>query len=118
MQLTDKELITALEAALSIFREEIDPDITAARILTLLATTQHPGCPQAEMERYVKGMSTSGISRNILDWSEVNNKREPGPNFILAKPDPTFRKRHLLYPTDRAWAFLSRVTAAVNKRLG
>lgn len=117
MQLTQKDLTSILTTALQAFREEIDPDITATRILTLLAVADAPGIQQVDLERALGGAASSTVSRNILDLSSYKRNREPGPDFLEQRPDPMYRKRNLVYPTTKALHWLSALTQRVNRKL-
>lgn len=117
MEITQEQLIAILQSALGAFREEFDSDITAARILTLLSIVQHPGMQQRDLTTFVKGLSQSAASRNILDWSDVNSARKAGPGFVEQRTDPMFRKRNLLYPTSKGHEFVKRLTNAVSASL-
>jgi len=117
VELTKDQLITVLMTALECFRADFDPDITAARINTLLAVSKESGMQQVDVARFVKGLSTSGISRNVMDWSELDTKRRPGPEFVQQRPDPQFRRRNLLFVTPKGSHFLDRLTNHINKAL-
>jgi DNA-binding MarR family transcriptional regulator len=115
-ELSTDELLSVLATALEYFRDT-DDDITAARIGTLIAVAQNPAIQQVDVADFVKGLSTSGISRNVLDWSELDTKRRPGPDFINQRADPEYRRRNLLHLTPKGHLFLERLTVAVNKGL-
>lgn len=117
MTLSKHDLIEVLTAALSSFREEFDSEITASRILTLLAVSENPGIQQVDVERYVRGLSASAVSRNILDWSDVTTNRKPGPGFLEQRPDPEYRRRNIVYPTAKALHWLEQLSKTVNERL-
>lgn len=104
--LSQQQLVAVLRAALSHFRNELDPEITASRILTYLAVVDSPGIQQADIPQILNGVSSSGASRNILDLTSTTSARKPGPNLIVQQSDPMYRKRHLLYltPTGQQWA--------------
>lgn len=111
-QLSQEQVLGVLTSALTAFRE-LDPDITAARILTLLSVVRNPGMQQLDLGQHVKGLSTSAISRNVLDWSNFTSARKPGPDFITQAPDPMFRKRNLLYPTVKGLQWVEQMTKKV-----
>ena len=116
MTLSKHDLIAVLTTALSSFREEFDSEITASRILTLLAVSENPGIQQVDVERFVRGLSASAVSRNILDWSDVTTNRKPGPGFLEQRPDPEYRRRNIVYPTAKALHWLEQLTKAVNDK--
>ncbi|WP_445392401.1 hypothetical protein ACUDTL_16955 [Stenotrophomonas pavanii] len=117
MNLTQKELTVILTTALSAFREEIDEDITATRILTLLAVVDEPGIQQVDLEKVVGGLSPSAVSRNVLDLSQIKRNREPGPDFLEQRSDPAYRKRNLIYPTAKALHWLSALADRVGRKM-
>ncbi|QWF18677.1 hypothetical protein [Lysobacter capsici] len=116
-QLTSDELLRVLHTALETFREEVDGDIIAHKILTLVATARNPGLQQIDVAQHVKGLTTSSISRNVMDWSELDKNRKPGKDFIQQRPDPEYRRRNLLYVTPKGSQFIERLTTQVNKAL-
>jgi DNA-binding MarR family transcriptional regulator len=116
-QLTPDELLKVLHTALETFREDFDGDILASKILTLTAVAQNPGLQQVDVGRHVKGATTSSISRNVMDWSELDKNRKPGPEFIQQRPDPDYRRRNVLYLTPKGQHYLDRLTQTVNARL-
>jgi DNA-binding MarR family transcriptional regulator len=116
-QLTNDELLRVLQTALETFRTEVDTDINAPKILTLLAVARNSGMPQIEMGDHVKGVTTSSASRYLQDWSELDKNRQPGMDYITARPDPQYRRRSLIYITPKGQQFIERLTAAVNKVL-
>lgn len=116
MQLSQKHLTAILTTSLRAFREEIDPDITATRILTLLVVADEPGIQQVDLERAL-GAASSTVSRNILDLSVFKRNKTPGPDFLEQRTDPMYRKRNLVFPTSKALHWLSALTQRVNNSI-
>jgi DNA-binding MarR family transcriptional regulator len=114
LELSTEELLAILSSAIEYFRGT-DEDISAARIGTLLAVARNPGLQQVDVADHVCGLSTSGISRNVMDWSELDTKRRPGPEYISQRPDPEYRRRNLLFLTPKGHQYLERLTQKVNK---
>lgn len=117
MQLSQKDLTVILKTALNAFREEIDEDITATRILTLLAVVDEPGIQQVDLERVLGGLASSSVSRNVGDLSSIKRNREPGPDFLEQRPDPAYRRRNLVFPTAKALHWLASLTERVNRKV-
>lgn len=124
MDLTQDQLAAVLQAALTEFRHRFGPGLTAERLLILLAVVKSPGVNQADLaERYVKGMSQAGISRNVLDLTDQASTRDaqgrplPGPGLVEQRPDPAYRKRNVIYPTSKGLALLNSVTDTVNRKV-
>jgi DNA-binding MarR family transcriptional regulator len=117
VELSKEQLLLILTTALECFRADFNGEITAARINTLLAAAQHPGLQQVDIANFVKGLSTSGISRNVLDWSDLDKNKLPGPDFLTQRPDPEYRRRNLLYVTPKGTQYLDRLTSNINKKL-
>lgn len=116
-QLSNDELLKVLQTALEVFRNEVDADIMATKILTLTTVARNSGLPQVEMGDHIKGLTSSSASRHIMDWSELDKNRKPGMDFIQSRQDPMYRRRSLLYITPKGQQFLDRLTAKVNKTL-
>lgn len=117
MQLTQKQLIAILQSALAAFRSDVDSDISAARILTLLAVADQRVIPHADLERELDGLSASAVSRILLDLSNLKRDRTPGPDLVQQIPDPAYRKRNLVYPTQKAQQWLMSLTDQVNQAI-
>lgn len=115
--LTRDDLICVLTTALECFRREVDPEIPAAKILTLLTVAKHSGLQQLDLPNHVSALSPSAASRHVMDWTEVDKNRRPGPAFVDPRPDPMFRRRNLLFITPKGQHFLDRVASSVNSKL-
>lgn len=114
---TRDDIIAVVQTVLNKFREDHGGDITAARILTLLTVAQHPGIQQIDVGQYVKDLSPSAISRNVVDWGELTTSRAVGPDFIAQRPDPAYRRRNLLYPTPKGLQYIERTADSALTKL-
>lgn len=117
MELSKDDLLAVLTAALSKFREELGPEVTAARLLTLITVVRNPGMYQAELGTYVPGLSQQALSRNALELSDRTPAQTPGPDLIRVEPDAMYRRRNVLNPTTNASKLLTGVANDVNKVL-
>lgn len=116
-QLTSEELLKVFHAVLETVREEVDPDVSVSKLLTLLVTARFPGIQQLDLGDHIKGASSSSISRHVMDWSQLDKNRQPGMDFIQQAPDPAFRRRNVLFVTAKGQQFLARLLAKANAAL-
>lgn len=117
MNITQKELVAILQVTLTAFRKEIGEDVTALRILTLLAVVEEPGIPQLDLEKVLGGVASSTVSRNILDLTRIKRNKDRGPDLLEQRIDPMYRKRNTVYPTPKAMELVSDLTAEVNAKV-
>lgn len=116
-QLTQDEFLKLLHVALEAFRADVDPDISASKILTLIATARYPGQQQLDLSQHIKGASSSSLSRHVMDWSKLDKNRQPGPDFIEQTPDPEYRRRNVLFLTAKGQQFIAKLLNRVNAAL-
>ena len=122
-KLTPAELSVILHIALEELRSSIDLDITAPRILVLTSVHQNPQVAQADLgirdgeDGIIKSISSSAISRNVIELGQVKNDRTLGPNLLTQRPDITFRRRNVLEMTPSGEKLFEIITNAVNKKL-
>jgi DNA-binding MarR family transcriptional regulator len=114
-EFTKDDLTAVLATALTRFRAELGADVTASRILTLLTISRNPGMSQPELGMHIKDLSQQGQSRNVLDLSARTSTGAPGPDLVRIEPDPAFRRRNILSPTQNALKLFSSLTADVNR---
>ncbi|MGB5256225.1 MAG: hypothetical protein WBN07_16515 [Woeseiaceae bacterium] len=77
-----------LDRALRFARRKISPDITAQRLLILIAVYFHEGLSQRELLSYLDSTSITALSRNLADLSSLTSKKTVGPGLLRMKADP------------------------------
>ena len=83
----DKSL-QLLDRALRFARAKISPDITAQRLLILIAVYFHEGLSQRELLSHLDSTSITALSRNLADLSSLTTKKTLGPGLLSLKVDP------------------------------
>jgi len=109
-------LAWVLRVSMSRIRAATDTDIAVYRVLTLLCVLEQPGMFQADIGTCGQ-MDSAAVSRSVRNLSVLNEKQQPGPDFIEQRLDPQRRKEHRVYPTVKAQHWLETVVNQVNARL-
>lgn len=117
MQMTKAELLKVLRVAVGFLQENVDAEISAQRIITLIGVAEHPGVAQYELGERIGIDAASTLSRNLNDLTHRTSRRKPGPGLVTQEPDPDFRRRNLVRLTDRGETLLAAMTHEVNKAM-
>jgi DNA-binding MarR family transcriptional regulator len=122
MELTTKQGVAFLTAALSYVREHLDSEAQVQKIMALLIVHAKPGIKQPDIADMVGNIAQSSISRSLMDMSHLTQARATGPALIIQRPDPEFRRRNVVETTDRGNTFIENMVkagiAAANKVKG
>lgn len=117
MQMTKAELLKVLRVAVGFLQDNVDAEISAQRIITLIGVAEHPGVAQYELGERIGIDAASTLSRNLNDLTHRTSRRKPGPGLVTQEPDPDFRRRNVVRLSDRGEALLAAMTAEVNKAM-
>lgn len=98
----------ALDRALRFARSEISPDITAQRLLILIAVYFHEGLSQRELLTYLESTSITALSRNVADLSALTTRKTPGPALLEQRSDPLNLRIKRVYLTGKGRRFVKR----------
>ena len=112
MDLTTKQGVAFLTAALAYVREELDSEAQVQKIMSLLIVHAKPGIKQPEIAEMVGNIAQSSVSRALMDMSHLTQARETGPALIIQRPDPEFRRRNVVETTDRGNTFIDNMVKA------
>lgn len=86
-----------------------DPEMQAQQILTLLNIALHQDHPDGyscrELADELK-LTQASSSRNMMSWSSLNRRKQPGPDLVVARECPVNRSRKRLFLTDKGTRFL------------
>lgn len=115
--LSKEDVVRVLSVAMDRLRLEIDSEVPAQRVLTLLAVAANPDLPQYEVSKHVQGIAEATVSRNVTDLSALTRTRSPGPGLVEQRADPTHRRRNLLRLTAKGERLIADLTRAVNAAL-
>ena len=78
----------ALDRALRFARARLSPDITAQRLLILIAVYFNQGLSQRELLKHLESTSITALSRNLADLSALTTRKMPGPGLLELRVDP------------------------------
>jgi len=109
-----------LDRALRFARKNLSPDITAQRLLILIAVYFHEGLSQRELMNYLESTSITALSRNLADLSAMTTRKEPGPGLLELRTDPLNLRVKRVFLTRKGRRFVKRWLAdtAANKPAG
>lgn len=105
---SDKRQMAALDRALRFVRSSISPDITAQRLLILIAVYFHEGLSQRELLRHLESTSITALSRNIADLSSLTTKKTKGPALLEQRVDPMNLRVKKVFLTSKGRKFMER----------
>lgn len=77
-----------LDRALRFARAKLSADITAQRLLILIAVYLHEGLSQRELLKFLESTSITALSRNLADLSGMTSRKMPGPALLELRIDP------------------------------
>ena len=98
--------IASLDRALRYARAKLSPDITAQRLLILIAVYFNEGLSQRELLQHLETTSITALSRNLADLSELTTKKLPGPGLLELRIDPLNLRIKRVFLTPRGQAFM------------
>jgi len=113
--ITQHESLRILDRALRFARVELSPDVTAQRLLILLAVHFHEGLSQRELLGHLDGTSITALSRNIADLSDMTTKKQPGPGLLELRGDPMNLRIKRVHMTEKGREFVRRWLAVVSE---
>ena len=108
------QALQSLDRALRYARAKISPDITAQRLLILLAVYFHEGLSQRELLRHLELTSITALSRNIADLSALTTKKEVGPGLLELRVDPMNLRAKQIYLTRKGVRFVQQWLAVTS----
>ena len=97
-----------LDRALRFARKNLSADITAQRLLILIAVYFHEGLSQRELMNYLEGTSITALSRNLADLSALTTKKVPGPGLLELRTDPLNLRVKRVFLTRKGRSFVKR----------
>ncbi|NND37092.1 MAG: hypothetical protein HKN81_08150 [Gammaproteobacteria bacterium] len=104
-QTADKRFET-LERALRFARAELSGDVTAQRLLILIAVYRYEGLSQIELLQSLESTSITALSRNIADLSSLTTRKVAGPGLLELRADPMNLRIKRVFLTSRGKAFI------------
>ncbi len=105
----------ALDKALRFARAELNPDVTAQRLLILICVFFNQGLSQRELLSKLDSTSITALSRNLADLSAWTTKKTEGPGLIELRGDPMNLRIKRVYLTRKGEGFVRRWLKAAAK---
>jgi DNA-binding MarR family transcriptional regulator len=113
---TDEQAqLHALDQALRFARAELNPDVTAQRLLILICVFFNQGLSQRELLGKLESTSITALSRNLADLSAWTTKKTEGPGLIELRSDPMNLRIKRVYLTRKGEGFVRRWLKAAAK---
>ena len=100
--------LQSLDRALRFARSQLSPDVTAQRLLILLAVYFHEGLSQRELLKHLDATSITALSRNLADLSGLTTKKQPGPGLLELRVDPLNLRVKRVFMTQKGKRFVRR----------
>lgn len=107
--------VQMLDRALRFARAKLSPDITAQRLLILIAVYFHEGLSQRELLSHLDSTSITALSRNLADLSALTTKKAPGPGLLSLQVDPLNLRVKRVFLTTKGKRFMKQWLAAAQK---
>ena len=101
-----------LDRALRFARARLSPDITAQRLLILIAVYFHEGLSQRELLNFLDSTPVTALSRNIADLTSLTTRKQPGPGLLELRADPLNLRVKRVFLTSKGRRFMKRWFAA------
>lgn len=98
--------LMALDRALRYARAKLSPDITAQRLLILIAVYFHEGLSQRELLNHLESTSITALSRNLADLSALTTRKTPGPGLLELRVDPLNLRVKRIFLTSKGRRFM------------
>ena len=105
-----------LDRALRYARAHLSADITAQRLLILIAVYFHEGLSQRELLGHLDSTSITALSRNLADLSTLTTKKTVGPGLLKLTVDPLNLRVKRVSLTPKGRRFMKRWSAVATKR--
>lgn len=98
--------LQALDRALRFARARLSPDITAQRLLILIAVYFNEGLSQRELLQHLESTSITALSRNLADLSTLTTRKSPGPGLLELRVDPLNLRVKRVFLTRKGRSFM------------
>ena len=102
----DQQTLSILDRALRMARTRLSPDITAQRLLILIAVYLHEGLNQRELLQHLESTSITALSRNLADLSAWTSRKSPGPGLLELRVDPLNLRTKRVFLTAKGQRFM------------
>ena len=107
--MNDRQLtntMRTLDKGLRFARARLSADITAQRLLILIAVYFNEGLSQRELLQHLDSTSITALSRNLADLSALTTKKLPGPGLLELRMDPLNLRVRRVFLTRKGHTFM------------
>lgn len=111
---TPMRTLRSLDRALRFARARLSPDITAQRLLILIAVYFHEGLSQRELLAHLELTSITALSRNLADLSALTTRKLPGPGLLEQRTDPLNLRVKRVFLTRKGKTFMKQWLAVTS----
>ena len=101
-----KNAMRGLDRGLRFARARLSADITAQRLLILIAVYFNEGLRQRELLQHLDSTSITALSRNLADLSALTTKKLPGPGLLELRMDPLNLRVRRVFLTRKGQTFM------------
>lgn len=101
-----EKALHALDDALRFARARLSPDITAQRLLILIAVYFNEGLSQRELLQHLESTSITALSRNLADLSAFTTRKTVGPGLLELRVDPMNLRIKRVFLTRKGKSFM------------
>ena len=115
LDIDEQTQLHALDRALRFARAELNPDVTAQRLLILICVFFNQVLSQRELLSKLESTSITALSRNLADLSVWTTKKTEGPGLIELRGDPMNLRIKRVYLTRKGEGFVRRWLKAATK---
>lgn len=110
VQLSSRSSLSALEAALELFRE-LRPEMAIQLPMVFLLIAQHRGISARLCQ--LTGLSQSAISRNLTALTNEGKRDEPELGLVVKTIDPTNPRAHAIHLTKEGRTLTAKLAEAL-----
>ena len=98
--------LDTLEFGLRFARSKLSGDVTAQRLLILIAVYRYEGLSQRELLQRLELTSITALSRNLADLSSLNSRKQTGPGLLELRLDPMNLRIRRVFLTRKGKTFV------------
>jgi len=109
------ETLRSLDRALRFARARLSADVTAQRVLILIAVYFNEGLSQRELLKHLDTTSITALSRNLADLSGLTTRKLPGPGLLELRVDPLNLRVKRVFLTRKGRQFMQQWLAVTDR---
>lgn len=111
----EEQSLESLDKGLRFARARLSGDVTAQRLLILIAVSRHEGLSQSELFNWLDSTSITALSRNLADLSALTTRKQPGPGLLELRTDPMNLRVKRVFLTRKGRNFMRQWQLAMSR---